>query len=230
MKKTIFTLAVDNYASEITDLTFPLLKRYASKIGADFYTIFERRYPSYPVVYEKFQLYDLAKSIKSDWNIYIDADALVNPDMFDPTTTLHKDTVSFVNKDFAPTRWRYDNYFLRDGRHVGAGNWFVVFSDWCLDLWHPLEPGDITVQEAIENITPTVKESSMPSHIRPEHLLDDYLTSRNIARYGLKHTTLWEMYDKHKINYMQIMMHSHYHTIDEKIVLIERTKKEWGIK
>jgi hypothetical protein len=45
LKKTIFTLNIDNYAPEIRDITRPLLERYAKKIGADIYDIEDRNFP-----------------------------------------------------------------------------------------------------------------------------------------------------------------------------------------
>src|SRR5882672_8362849 len=139
MKKTIFTLNVDGYSSEITELTYPLIKQYANKIGADFHIIKTRKYPEYPAVYEKMQIYDLGREMQNDWNIYIDSDALVHPDMFDVTEFLSKDTVCHNGTDMANNRWRYDRYFQRDKRHIGSCNWFTIASDWCLDLWHPLD-------------------------------------------------------------------------------------------
>ena len=154
MRKAVWTLnAGGDYAPEITTLTYPLLKQYAFKIKADFNIITQRKWPSWPVVYEKLQIFELGKN--NDWNIYIDSDALIHPDMFDVTDHLGKDTVCHNAQDMAGNRWRYDRYFRRDGRHIGSCNWFAVASDWCIDLWHPL---DITLEEAVGNIFPTVSE------------------------------------------------------------------------
>lgn len=185
MKKTIFTLNVDSYVPEIKDLTYPLLKRYAHKIQADIYEITERKHPNYSPVYEKMQIYALAQEMGNDWNIYVDSDALIHPDMFDITEFIRKDTVCHNGNDMANNRWRYDNYFRRDNRHIGSCNWLTVASDWCIDLWHPL---DITYEEALENIFPIQDE--LNTVITRDHLIDDYIVSRNIARFGLKFTTV----------------------------------------
>lgn len=182
MKKTLFTLNVDGYSPEITDMTYPLLKYYANKIGADFYVISERKYRDWPVTYEKLQIYDLAQEMKNDWNIYIDSDAIIHPETLDWTVFLNKDTVAHNGNDFANIRWRYDKYFLRDGRHFGSCNWITIASDWCIDLWKPID--DMTPQEVISNIFPVVEE--LNTVITPEHLVDDYVLSRNIAKFGLK--------------------------------------------
>ena len=195
LKKTIFTLNVDNYAPEITELTYPLLERYAKKIGADFHIINKRKYPNLPPVYEKMQIYDLGRKMGNDWNIYIDSDALVHPDMFDVTEFIRKDTVCHNGADMANNRWRYDRYFERDKRHIGSCNWFTVASDWCLDLWHPL---DISYEEALENIFPIQNE--LNTVITREHLIDDYALSRNIARFGLRFTTIGQILSELKDN------------------------------
>src|SRR4030042_4413675 len=99
LKKTLFVLNVDDYAPEITEVTYPLLKHYAKKIGADFYEIRERKFPDFPPVYEKLQIYQLAQEMGNDWNIYIDSDALVHPDLIDATLLIPRDTVAHYGKD-----------------------------------------------------------------------------------------------------------------------------------
>lgn len=190
-KKTLYTLDIDGYAPEITEITFPLLKRYAHKIRADFYIIGTRKHPDKPPVYEKLQIYDLGREMKNDWNIYIDADAVVHPDLFDVTEYIRKDTVLHNGCDMAGNRWRYCDYMRRDGRHIGSCNWFTVASDWCIDLWHP---PDISYEDALENIFPIQDE--LNSVITRDHLIDDYLLSRNIARFGLKFKTLMKVQEE----------------------------------
>ncbi len=222
MKKTLFTLNVDGYAPEISALTYPLLKKYAYKIGADFHVITDRKFPSLPPVYEKLQIYKLGQ--KSDWNIYIDSDALVHPDMFDVTEFLHKDTVCHNGNDMANNRWRYDKYFRRDGRHIGSCNWFTIASDWCLDLWHPLD--DITYQEALENIFPIQEE--LNTIITREHLIDDYVLSRNIAKYGLHFTTVIKIMNDYNIP-GAYLWHQYTISVDEKIKQMREILKKWGL-
>jgi hypothetical protein len=192
-KKTVFTLNLNGYAPEITDLTYPLMEAYAHKIGADFHIIGERKFPEWPVTFEKLQIYDLAKEMNNDWNIYLDSDTLVHPDTPDMTLLLSRDTVAHFGKDFAPMRWRSDRYFERDGRRIGSGNWLAVASKLCTDLWKP--PDDLTPQEAIGNCFPTVPER-LSAIIHPSHLVDDYLLSRNIAKFGLKFKLMREIFEE----------------------------------
>lgn len=225
MKKTLFTLNVDGYSPEITAMTYPLLKYYANKIGAEFYVIKDRRYPNWPVTYEKLQIYDLAKEMKNDWNIYIDSDAVIHPETPDWTIFLKKDTIAHNGNDFANIRWRYDKYFLRDGRHFGSCNWLTIASDWCTDLWTPVS--DMTVEETISNIFPVVEE--LNTVITPDHLVDDYILSRNIAKFGLKTKTVNDILKD--LNMEKANFHWHLYT-DPPAVKVQKMKElldQWKI-
>lgn len=223
-KKTVFTLCVDGYTSEITQITYPLLKYWANKIGAEFYVIKERKFPEWPVTYEKMQIFDLGREMNNDWNIYIDSDAIIHPETLDWTVYLHKDTVAHNGHDMANIRWRYDKYFLRDGRHVGSCNWFTIASDWCLDLWRPLE---MTPKEAIANIFPTINEFN--TVITPDHLIDDYTLSRNIAKYGLKFTNLKTIQTNLGMDGANFHWHIYTVPIDKKIREMRNLLDVWEI-
>lgn len=224
MKKTVYTLNIDDFAPEITDITYPLIRHYAHKIGADFHMITERKFPDWPVTYEKLQIFELGRMHKNDWNIYIDSDALVHPETIDWTAYLTKDTVAHNGVDFANFRWRYDNYFRRDGRNIGSCNWFTIASDWCLDLWHPL---DIPLNEALDNIYPTVNEIN--TVITTDHLIDDYALSRNIAKYGLKFTTFRDILVNLKIEESNFFWHLYTITLDQKINGWDETQKDGSV-
>jgi len=219
-KKTIYTLNINDYSKEITDLTYPFIKKYAHKIGADFHIITERKFPDYPIVYEKLQIYDLGYD--NDWSIYIDSDALIHPDTFDITELLPRDTVLTCNSDFAPIRWKYDKYFRRDGRNIGAGNWFTVASDLCIDLFKPLD--DITLEQAVENIFPTLIERNFVGD--RSHFIDDYVVSRNIAKYGLKFTTFKDMLKKYG-GPGEFLFHEYCYTTEEKVENINKVLQFW---
>ena len=187
MRKTLWTLNIGNYAPELCELTYPLLLAYARKMGADFQIINERRFPEMPVIYEKLQIFYLGRG--NDWNVYIDSDAVIFPDMFDLTERIPKDTVAHYGRDHCINRFKPNAYFRRDGRNIGSCNWFTVASDWCIDLWQPLDSRNMKSQsEILAEILPIVTERQ--SGITPDHLIDDYVLSLNIARYGLKFTTV----------------------------------------
>ena len=232
--KTLYTLCVDDYAPQITAITFPLLQHYAEKIGAKFHIIKERKFPHLPPVMEKMQIWELAQGeCKADWHIFFDADALIHPEMWDLTALMNKDTTcSGSVSDFTPVRFRPDKYFLRDGRFIGKGNWCLIASDWCLDIWHPL---DISVEEAIGNINLTVAEVRS-GVMKPEHLIDDYVVSRNIARFGLKHVLLSQLANQVATGHGQYqhdasgyVWHQYLHDVDKKAEMMKQQLNAWGL-
>jgi hypothetical protein len=225
IQKTIYTLAIDNWCPEITDLTYPLLQRYADKIGADFYIIDKRKNPDWPITYEKFQIYDLAQEHENDWNIYIDADALIHPETPDFTLYLNKNEVAHTGQDVAPIRWKYDRYFLRDGRDIGSCNWFTIASDWCIDLWHPTD--DLTPQEVQDRCFPTVSEE-LSKVVTPYHLIDDFIAGRNIAKFGLKFKMISTILDE-KYPGSGFFFHQYTLTTDKKVLEMKKELQRWGL-
>ena len=226
LKKTIYTLNVGNsYPSEITDLTYPLLKEYARKIDAEFYVITERKFPQHLEVYEKFQIYDLAKEHKNDWNIFFDCDTLIHPDTPDLTIHIDFDTVAHHGNDMASIRWKYNNpYLLRDGRLIGSCNWCAIASAWCTDLWHP---SDLTPDQIAENIFPIVNE--LQAGITPIRLIDDYICSLNIARYGLKFTTVAAQFKKMGMDSANFFFHQYAIPSEEKVIRLREVIKHWNL-
>jgi hypothetical protein len=225
LKKTLFVLNVDNYAPEIREVTYPLLKHYAEKIGAEFYEIKKRKFPGWPPVYEKLQIYELAQKMGNDWNLYIDCDALIHPDLIDLTNHVPKDTVAHNGHDVAGTRWVYDRFFRRDGRHISSCNWFTIASDWCIELWKPLD--DLTRTQAIKNIYPTVNE--LNTVITAPHLIDDYVLSRNIAKYGLKFTNFHEVFKRLGFTPNMYVWHTYTSSIEAKVIELKRVLKSWQV-
>lgn len=221
--KTIFTLNIDNYQPEITKLTYPFIQNYADKIGANFVLISERKFPDYPMMYEKLQIYELGK--ENDWNIYVDSDCLIHPDLFDITEVLPKNTVMTYGADFANGRFKYDNYFRRDGRNIGAGNFFTVASDLCKEIWEPID--DIDTQDAINNIYMTSLEKSL-GH-KPGYGIDDYVISRNIAKYGLKYKTFLDILNDLNRPNAEFFFHDHLVKTDKKLEQIRRKIESWKI-
>jgi hypothetical protein len=224
MKKTIYTLQVNGYSERITRLTFPFIRYWANKIGADFHIIKGRKFPEWPITYEKFQIYELAQEHCNDWNIFVDADTLIHPHTPDWTVFMNKDTVAHNGSDFAPIRWRYDKYFMRDGRHIAGGNWLAIASDWCIDLWKPL---DIGPEEAVSNIFPIMDE--IWGGCLADHLVDDYATSRNIARYGLKFKGIKTIMDEKGMKDWFFFLHLYNIPEDEKVKKIMEVMDQWKI-
>jgi Aspartate ammonia-lyase len=220
--KTIFLLNVNGYSKEIRAITYPLVSHYARKIGAEIVEITKRKFPGWPPVYEKLQIYSLAKT---EWNIYIDSDALIHPETVDFTLYVPKDTVIETGFDQASVRWRYDHYFQRDGRNIGCCNWFTIASNWCLDLWRPID--DMSLTQVLENIYPTVEE--LNTVITTDHLIDDYALSRNIARFGLKFQTTGDILQKIGLKDAVFFWHAYTVTAEEKVRQMQEVLERWKI-
>jgi hypothetical protein len=185
-QKVVITLNIGNYEPAIRALTIPLMQAYARKIRAEFVEITERKHPDWPIVMEKFQVAEIAKSYGAEWAIFFDADALINPEFFDVTVHMKKDTVLFNGRDVSGIRSYPDKYFLRDGRSIGACDWFAISSDWCYEDLYRFPEGRL--EDHLANIFPSNQETQSGC-FKDHHLIDDYTLSRNIARFGLKHDT-----------------------------------------
>jgi hypothetical protein len=226
IKKCLFTLATKGYEEEMMELTLPLLKQYADKIRAEFHIIEGRKFPEWPVQCEKLQIFDLGRQMGNDWNIYIDSDALVHPEMIDVTTLIQKDTVLHAGMDYANVRWLYDEYFLRDGRNIGSCNWFTVASDWCLDLWRM--PDDLTPEDVAARIIPTVDEelTGMKTSL---NLADDFLLGRNIARFGLKFRPLYQILPEVGLGNSFFLWHQYTKTPEHKLEEMKQVLAGWRL-
>lgn len=177
MKKVLYTLNIGNYEPSITKLTYPYIEKYADKIGAEFQIITKRKFPDKNITYEKMQLYELSQD--NDWSYFVDSDAVIHPDTPDYALLTNKNTVIYGDIEFAAYRWKYDKYFIRDGRHFQSCNWFVIWSNLCSDLWEI--PKDITYEQAVSSIYMRHLEKLYGA--KPEHVIDEYFTSRNLAKY-----------------------------------------------
>jgi len=191
MKKALVTLDI-NYNQEITNLTYPYMRKYAEKIGADFVIMNERKFPHLSPNMEKFQLYEI--SANYDWTIFIDADALIHPNCPDVTEIYKKDCVIFNRYDYYPFRFKHNNYVRRDGRNIAATTWISIFSDWTRHAWKPHE----NPEQFIDQINPMDLEKNFG--YEPKHILDDYLVSRNIAKYGIKVETFHQLVPQDGMN------------------------------
>lgn len=171
LKKCIHVLATPGYAPELCVITIPKLRAYASRIGADFNLIQERKFPDYPINYERMQVYEAGKDY--DWNINIDADMVVGSKLPDITETSPKGRVSIVMKYDLSTHFHTEGniFFERDGRDVGLVDAFVATSALTHDLWKPL-PSDFQSHTSLFKGTEYRR-------------ISEYCLSLNLATYGL---------------------------------------------
>jgi len=171
-KRTVHVVNIDDFFPELFAITFPTVERWAQKIGARVNLITQRRWPDWPILTEKLQVwYDGADS---DWNVLLDADILVHPDTPDMLGTLvQRHQVGVKDSYNADQQLKMDQYFLRDQRRIGVSTCAVVTSRWCHDLWYPL-PLEMSREQACAGI------------LQERKIIDEYCVSRNMARYGLE--------------------------------------------
>lgn len=189
MKKLIVTMCINNWEPEITAQSFALMKFHAAKIKADFIVIDKRKFPDKPLCFERFQIHDLVDHY--DRIIQLDADLLMHPDMPDVTELVGKDTILMSTWDWAPKRFVMDKYFHRDGRLISVPGFFLVTSDFHKDFW--TVPDDLTLEEMLSNSTPVLHEWA-GRKLGRDHIVLDYIFSRNVARYGLKVESLQNLF------------------------------------
>jgi hypothetical protein len=226
MSRTVYTLAVDGYAPAITALTFPLMKTYATKIGADFHVIDERRFPDWPAQCEKFQVGAIADERGDEWSLFFDADMLIHPDFPDLIEHLDRSTVYHNGLDVATTRFDCrDRYFRRDGRLRAPGNWLCVTSDWTRGDAYDFPPPDLDAAAAALRIRPHVNE--LGAGVTPHGLIDDFLMARNAARFGLRLGTVEHVMKQLNLN--NLLWHDYLHTNAEKAELLHTALKSWGL-
>jgi hypothetical protein len=223
VRTVVFTLNIGNYAPEIRALTYPLLRHFARKIGAEFREITERKWPDWPVVYEKLQIHELGRGY--DWIYYFDADALVHPECIDFSWLLPAGSVCHNATDMAAIRFRYDEHFAKDGRNIGTCGWFVLAHKDAIDIWTPTEQ---TLDEALECCWPTVGELNS-GLIDRGHLMDDYVISRNLARLGVKHATVSDLLPKIGLDKADFFWHRYMIPEAQKVQEMQDVLARWRI-
>lgn len=139
-KKCVHVLATLDYAPELCAITLPRIEAYAKRIGADFNRITERRFPDFPINYERMQIYELGKGY--DWNLNVDADMLMGESLVDVTTRVLPEKVGtamiFQLSEAFPIAG--NPIFERASQDIGIVDMFNVTSRLTHDFWRPL-PG-----------------------------------------------------------------------------------------
>ncbi len=174
MRKTIYVVCVDGYFPELCKLTIPNIKAYAERIGSNICLIEDRVFPDFPPTYEKLQVFKRSIENRDDYSILIDADMMISPLFDDVAKIVPLDHLGLNMRYEANALFEKDDYFERDGRNIGVVTHFLVVPKRCLDALVPLE------MEAKEALGRTK---------RP-FIIDEYCVSRNVARFGLKTTSI----------------------------------------
>ena len=183
MKKLIHVLNINDFFPELFALTFPTIRAYAERYGYGINIISKRKFPDYPIHYEKLQVHEDGKH--AEVNILCDADMLIHPQLPDMVTHLRRDSIAFNDNYHVSTKFHVERipYFMRDGRDVGIATNFVVTSNLTHDLWEPIP---LTSQQ--------ISDLAVPNNDEPSewnrgwgHYADEFALSFNLARYGLKY-------------------------------------------
>ena len=168
--KIIHVLYLNNYMPRLCALTLPTIEAYAKKIGATFNLITKRKFEEWPITYEKMQIHQ--DGAKAEWNILLDADLLIHPDMPDITTFLQHSVIGAYTSYVRSLHFPDNVYFKRHNGICALAANFIVAHHMNHDIWTPFQ------KPAIE-IVPSLKNSFQ---------VDEYCIATNLARYNLKFT------------------------------------------
>ena len=116
-----------------------------------------------------------------DWNLMMDADILVHPNTYNPFINFDPRVVGNKDEYKASNQLRLDKYFIRDGRNLGLSGCLLATSRLTHDVWE--FPNDLTEEDILNNIH------------APRKCVDEYIISRNLAKYGIKHHELFPVKD-----------------------------------
>lgn len=179
--KTVYTLNINNYLPDLCEITLPTINAYANRIGAKFEVITERKFPGWPITYEKLQLCERAKD--NDWTIFVDADTVIGSDLPD-LTKMVKPNIIGVHMAYDADKTLPNEYFMiQDRRNVGVVTSFMVVPKACHKIWTPLE----------EDVKSALRRLSCVDAV--DHIVDEYCISRNLARYRFNFIGLTQLCD-----------------------------------
>lgn len=172
MEIAVYTVIIDNWFPELCEITVPLIAAWSEKIGADFQIISGKKFASWPPNYEKFQIWERGGNYH--WNIYLDADMIVDPARL-PDFTLNSDpTFVYYESRLWPSRqYKPHPYFIRYGLDFGISDCFFMSSMFTHDIW---QPSEFSFEEA-------------RSYCSIDRETSEFALNLNIARYGLKVAT-----------------------------------------
>jgi len=217
-KKIIHVVNINNFFPELFALTYPTIESYAQRYGYEINIISERKFPDYPIHYEKFQVFEDGKEALI--NILCDADMLIHPQFPDMTTHCKRDSIAFNDNYHLSTKYHVDRipYFMRDGRDVGIATNFVVTSDWTHDAWEPIPLSAKDIESLAK------KEVTEDGNQRGwGHYADEFAISFNMAKYGLKYTGVtWEEWMR------PWLVHTGTGNKQESLEIARRTLAQWA--
>jgi hypothetical protein len=183
MTKKVWALRIGNYWPEMCSISMPLIQYWAEKNGWKFETISIRAWPEMPVTYEKLQV--SFRGSHATHNLLLDLDLLLRPDFVDPSQWIHPAFVASSYAFDALTMFKPDKYFVRDGRNIGIAGGCVYSTELTHEVWEPAY--DLSGQQILEST-------------KRAHIADEFCLSRNLAKYGLKHTGISQDPDRYLVH------------------------------
>lgn len=208
MKICVHVVNIDNYYPELFNLCIKTVERFCNNHNFNLNIITKRKWPKWPILTEKLQVYDYG--LDYDWNLLIDADILVHPNTYNPFKYFDPREVGNKDEYKANMQLRLDKYFIRDGRNLGLSGCVLATSRLTHDLWE--FPTDLSKDEIINNI------------LQERKIVDEYVISRNLAKYSLKYRELFPVKD------YDLLYHLGSYAQDENKILDlakEWMKKNW---
>lgn len=200
----VHVIDIDDYFPELKLYTLPTIERFCDKIKADLKIIRERRFPDWPILTEKLQIY--ANGALYPNNILLDLDILVHPDCYNPfERNIPYTHCAFKDNYNASKQLKSDIYFERDGRDVGISGCAVFTTSHTHDLWKFSDYFKANKHMVLENI------------LQERKIVDEYVMSRNLARYGLKYVAPYPIHE------YDLMFHLGNYKQSEEMIL-ERAK------
>lgn len=131
LKKAVVTLTIGDKHDGMREISHPLMKAYADKVGADFIVIDEIKLRMGSLLLEKWQMFDLL--FRYDRLMFMDTDILVTPSCPDVFDLVPVDKIgAFVESDYADrNQWIADiqgqlGHIGWEGEYINSG--VVVYS------------------------------------------------------------------------------------------------------
>jgi len=174
-KACIHTLVIGDYQPEMCKLTLPNLKAYADKIGADFNIISTRKFPEFPINFERFQVWEDGRDYM--YNLCIDSDYVIHPDTPNCVEYFDKRCVGSLWSIDLRYYFKWNDYFERDGRSRGMADGLVMSTWLTHELW---TPPDKSFEELKGNC------------LHDERQVSEFVLSLNMARFGLKYSGVFQ--------------------------------------
>jgi len=160
MKKLLVTMDIGGYAPELTKYTIHLMKEYCTLTDTDFVCITERKFPDFPITYEKFQISTLGKDY--DYVMWLDADCIISLDTPSIPDMLYRNALAY----FPTGHNLFDGFFREElAGTISVCNYASITKKDGMAVWTPF-PGtwEELQEEIIKYIDPLHALEQLPKY------------------------------------------------------------------